>query len=97
MEKVNFVRDGDKLIIGDGTQLIVDLKNQRNYIKVRGQLLPYYRKILFSNDLLKGKREQVMNTAVRYYYYQACEVAKGLEIAKDYRQRANTTIREAKG
>lgn len=96
MEKVKFIRDGDKLIIGDDVQLIVDLKNQRNYIKVQEQVLPYYKKILFSNDLLEGKREQVMNTAVRYYYHQACEVARGLEIAKAYRKRANTTLREAK-
>ena len=94
MENVKFIRDGDKLIIGDDTQLIVDLKYQRNYIKVQGQLIPYYRKVLFSDDLLEGKREQVMNTAVRYYYHQACEVAKGLELAKNYRQRVNTTVRE---
>lgn len=94
MENVKFIRDGDKLIVGDDTQLIVNLKNQRNYIKVQGQLIPYYRKVLFSDDLLAGKRKQVMNTAVRYYYHQACEVAKGLEIAKNYRQRVNTTVRE---
>lgn len=85
MENVKFTRDGDKLIIGDDTQLIVDLKNQRNYIKAQGQLIPYYKKVLFSDDLLAGRRKQVMNTAVRYYYHQACEVAKGLGIAKDYR------------
>lgn len=78
MEIVKFTRDGDKLIIGDDMQLIVDLKNQRNYIKVQGRLIPYDRKVLFSDDLLAGKRKQVMNTAVRYYYHQACEVAKGL-------------------
>lgn len=54
MENVKFTRDGDKLIIGDDSQLIVDLKNQRNYIKVRGQLIPYYRKVLFSDNLLRN-------------------------------------------
>ena len=52
--------------------------------------------IRFSRDLLAGKRRQVMKTAVSYFYHQACEIAEGLEIAEDYRQRANTTIREMK-
>ena len=96
MEMINYVRNGDELIIGEEPRLIVNLRTQNNYVRVGEKLFLYNKEIRFSRDLLAGKRRQVMNTAVSYFYHQACEIAEGLEIAEDYRQRANTTIREMK-
>lgn len=49
-----------------------------------------------SGDLPAGKRQNVLETAVGYYYEQACSIAEGLQIAKAYRQHANTAMREIK-
>ena len=38
-----------------------------------------------------------MQTAVNYFYAQACQVAEGIKIAKEYRRRMNTEVREVKG
>lgn len=96
MGTIEIKRQGNSIVIGDSPQLIVDLKTQKNYIRVEGMEIPYRRKIEFSDDLLAGKRKQVMDTAVRYYYRQACEVAEGMKVAKAYREKMNTTVREVK-
>lgn len=88
--------DGDKMYIGEIPRLVVDLKNQQNYIETKDRKIAYHREVLFSKDLLEGKREQVFQTALNRYYRQACEVAAGMEIAEMYREKANTTIREMK-
>lgn len=93
---VRIRRQGNIITIGEMPQLIVDLQNQNNYIKVQDKKIPYRRKVEFSDDLLAGKRENVMNTAVNYYYRQACEVAEGMKAAEAYRKKANTTMREVK-
>lgn len=96
MGTIEIKRQGNSIVIGDSPQLIVDLKTQKNYIRVEGMEIPYRRKIEFSDDLLAGKRKQVMDTAVRYYYRQACEVAEGIKAARAYREKINTTVREIK-
>lgn len=88
--------DGDKIYIGEEPQLVVDLIKQDNYIKLRGREIAYRREVKFSADLLSGKRENVRNTAIAYYYRQACETAKGIEAAEGYRGKVNRTIREKK-
>ncbi len=94
--KIEMKRDGNKIIIGDSLQLIVDLENQENYIRINDKMIPYRKKVELSGDLLSGKRQDVLETAVRYYYEQACSIAEGLQIAKAYRQYANTAVREIK-
>ena len=47
---------GDILMIGEDPQLIVNLKNQENYIKVQQKKIPYRRVISLSSDLLAEKR-----------------------------------------
>ena len=87
------IEDG-KLYIGDMPQLIVDLETQENYIRTEDRLISYTKRIELSPDLLAGKRANVLQTALEYYYTQACEVAEGIKIAEAYRPKANTAIRE---
>ena len=88
--------DGEKLYIGEEPQLIVDLKKQDNYIKLQGRKIAYHREVKLSADLLAGKRKNVWDTALQHYYRQACETARGIEIAQRYREKANRSVREVK-
>ena len=76
--------DGEKVYIGDMPQLVVDLKTQHNYIVDQGERIAYHREIRLSNDLLSGKRKNVLDTAVNHYYKQACQVVKGKRVAEAY-------------
>lgn len=76
--------------------MIIDLKDQENYIVVKGEKFPYKGKVELSADLLIGKRKNVFNTAVRHYYSHACQVAEGMQIAAAYRANANIIKRELK-
>ncbi len=87
-------REGKILFIGDSPQLIVNLETQENYIKIQDRMLPYYREVAFSEDLLAGKRKNVFATALEYYYGQACRTAEGLLAAEAYRRKANVIVRE---
>ena len=91
MKNVGAQLKGDLLIIGKD---VVNLKSQENYIETGSRKIPYRKKIQFSRDLLEGKRQNVFQTAVRYYYQQACQVAEGMRIAQQYRLKANRTVRE---
>lgn len=84
----------DKVTVGTSPQLVINLKDQKNYIKLSDREIPYRKEILLSPDLLAGKRKQVLQTALRYYYTQACQIAEDMKIAEKYRKEANTTIRE---
>lgn len=94
MQEIQVTREENILTIGKAPQLIVDLKNQRNYIEYDSKKVPYQREIVFGEDLLEGKRKNVFQTAIRYYYEQACKFVEGLQIAEAYRSKANTTTRE---
>ena len=94
MQEIQVTRMGDILIIGSTPQLIVNLKNQKNYIEYDSKKIPYQREIVFGEDLLEGRRKNVFQTAIRYYYGQACKFVEGLQIAEAYRSKVNTTIRE---
>lgn len=96
MGKIAVERRGNILVIGDDPQLVVDLKDQKNYIKVENRKIPYHREVALSEDLLSGKREKVFETAVKYYYKQACNVAEGMQFVERYCSKMNTTIREIK-
>ena len=72
--------------VGDSPQLIVDLDSQENHLLVEGKLRPYYREVAFSQDLLEGKRGNVLAAAVNYYYDQACRIAQGMLAAEAYRK-----------
>ena len=96
VSKVNVERKGNKIVIGDMPQLVVDLKNQKNYIKVENKKIPYHREVALSEDLLSGKRKKVFETAVNHYYKQACNVVEGMQFVEKYCSKMNTTIRELK-
>ena len=68
-------------------QLVVDLKTQNNYIIYQGGKIAYHREIGLSRDLLAGKRENVLDTAIQHYYEQACQVVQGKQIADSYRDK----------
>ena len=76
--------EGDKVYIGDMPQLVVDLKTQKNHIVYQGGTIAYHREIGLSRDLLAGKRKNVLDTAIKHYYSQACQVVKGKQIAESY-------------
>lgn len=87
-------QEGKILFIGEYPQLVVNLETQENYIKIQDRMLPYYREVALSEDLLAGKRENVFATALEYYYKQACRTAEGILAAEAYRSKANITVRE---
>ena len=92
--KITFKLEGTKLYIGDMPQLIVDLETQENYIRSGERLISYKKRIELSPDLLAGKRRNVMDTALRYYYTRACRTLEAIQYAEEYREKANTTVRE---
>lgn len=94
MQSIKVIRKGEMLIIGEQPELIVNLSNQKNFIKSGEILFPYTKKVLLSEDLLMQKRKNVFETAIAYYYRQACAVADGMKKARAYRANANTTVRE---
>lgn len=94
MEKVKAQVQDDKLIIGESPKFIVDLKDGSSYIQVHNQKIPYMKKIRLSEDLLSGKRNNVFETAVSYYYDQACKVTEGYRTAALYREIANVNRKE---
>lgn len=94
MEKVKAQVQDNKLTIGESPEFIVDLKDGSSYIQVHNQKIPYMKKIRLSGDLLSGKRKNVFETAVSYYYDQACKVAEGYRIAALYRETANVNRKE---
>lgn len=86
-ERAILVRqEKDVVYIGDMPQLVVDLKTQNNYIVCEDKKIPYYREICLSRDLLEGKRKDVFDTAIRYYYEQACQVLANMSVAEEYRK-----------
>lgn len=88
MEMTKMQKEGNLLIIGDSPQLIVNLDSQENYLVFDGKKHRYQREVALSQDLLNGKRSNVLKTAVNYYYAQACRIAEGLKAAEEYRNKA---------
>lgn len=86
-KKIEMCREGDRLFIGESPKLIVNLDSQENYIQVEGRLRPYYREVALSKDLLEGKRANVLESALNYYYEQACRIAEGMLVAEAYRKK----------
>lgn len=89
-------RSGNTLVIGEQPQLIVDLKEQKNFIYVNDKKIPYKKEVALSEDLLEGKRRDVYESAVKHYYREACRVAEGYLFVEKHLQQMNTTIREVK-
>lgn len=94
MLNIKVKKEGKILVIGEKPELIVNLENQMNFIKMNDELLSYKKKICLSDDLLSGKRRNVWETAIQYYYRQACAVAEGILVAREYRSRANISEME---
>ena len=89
-------RSGNTLVIGEQPQLIVDLKEQKNFIYVNDKKIPYKKEVALSEDLLEGKRKDVYESAVKHYYREACRVAEGYLFVEKHLQQMNTNIREVK-
>ena len=75
MKTLTVKRSGNTLVIGEQPQLIVDLKEQKNFIYVNDKKIPYKKEVALSEDLLEGKRKDVYESAVKHYYREACRVA----------------------
>ena len=86
-EKIPWKREGSRLLIGVEPQLIVDCDTQENFIRTDGRLRAYHREVKISRDLLEGKRANVMQSALRYYYDQACRILEGMNEAEKYRKK----------
>lgn len=87
--KILVRREGAKVYIGEMPQLVVDLQTQENYIIYSEGKIPYHREIGLSEDLLAGKRANVLDTAIKHYYHQACLVVKGKQFADAYLQKSD--------
>lgn len=88
--KIEIILEGERLVIGESPQLIVNLDSQENYIVVDGEKHPYLREVALSEDLLEGKRQNVLESAVWYYYDQACRIAEGMKAAREYRSKLSS-------
>lgn len=84
MENIRIQVSDDKLIVGEMPKLVIDLKGEENYIETKEQRIPYRKRIRVSRDLLQGKRANVMQTAMMYYYRQASDIAEGYKKLADY-------------
>lgn len=93
---VGVKKEEEKLIIGVTPKLIINLKTQQNLIQTPEMTIAYPQKVVFSEDLLSGKRPCIFQTAINYHYQQACQMYEGVKIAKAYQPFANTTIKEIK-
>lgn len=65
------------LIIDDMPQLVVDLKNQDNYIIIQDMAIPFHTRIGLSADLLAGKWENVLHTTVNFFVPRPAKGQKG--------------------
>lgn len=89
MEKPEILREGDTFIIGESPRLIVNIKGSPNYIVTDTQRIPFRKEICLSPDLIRGERENVLKTALTFYYDQACSIVRGYQMAAACRKRAN--------
>ena len=70
---LNMRVQGNKLYIGEAPVLVVDMQTQENYVHYEQEDIPF-KEVKLSPDLLQGKRQKVLNTALNYYQ-TACEIA----------------------
>lgn len=89
---LNMRVQGNKLYIGEAPVLVVDMQTQENYVHYEKEDIPFKKEVKLSPDLLQGKRPEVLNTALNYYYQTACEIAEETRIAREYGKRANRTV-----
>lgn len=94
MEKIKIQVIHDKLIVGEIPRLVIDLNGGENYLETENQKIPYRKKIGISRDLIQGKRSNVMQTAMMYYYQQASRIAEGYKKIADYHDRINIDVKE---
>ena len=73
---LNMRVQGNKLYIGEAPVLVVDMQTQENYVHYEKEDIPFKKEVKLSPDLLQGKRQKVLNTALNYYYQTACELRK---------------------
>ena len=88
---VNMRVQGKKIYIGEAPVLVVDMQTQENYVHYEKEDIPFKKEVKLSPDLLQGKRPNVLNTALNYYYQTACEIAEETRFAREYGKRANRT------
>lgn len=69
-----------------GKILIGNAGRVKSLRRMQRRCVSFHRDIELSNDLLMGKRKNVLDTAINYYYTQACQVVKGKQIADSYRR-----------
>lgn len=79
----------DRIEAGSSPKLIIDLNNQNHVIDYHGKKIPYPAEIRLSPDLLRGRRSNVLQSAVMYYYQQAYRFAEDWEISQEYKKMKN--------
>jgi hypothetical protein len=89
MKQIRVRRTGSKLEVGIHPKLVIDLDGGGNYIETECQKIPYRKNIRISQDLLQGKRTDVMQTVINHYYAQACDIAEGYKIIAGQRDSTN--------
>jgi hypothetical protein len=87
MEQICYQKIGSKLEVGTCPKLVIDLESGENYIETEERKIPYHKNIWISEDLLQGKRANVMQTAMNHYYMQARDVAEGYRILDERREK----------
>ena len=81
----------DLLNMREAPVLVVDMQTQENYVHYEQEDIPFKKEVKLSPDLLQGKRQKVLNTALNYYYQTVCEIAEETRFAREYGKRANRT------
>lgn len=81
------VVDGNTILVGNAPRLVIDLAGGAHYIEDSGERIPYKREIQISPDLLRGERGNVLQTAMEFYYSQACDVVSSYKKLADYKKK----------
>lgn len=87
MEHISFKISGHKIDVGSSPRLIIDLESQDHILENHGETTAYRAQIHLSPDLLRGERSQVLQSAINYYYWQACQFTEDQTAAQAYRKR----------
>lgn len=86
-KEIKVEKNDNGFIIGESPKLVVNLKTGEHWIFLGEKRIPYRKKIVFSEDLLDGKRQPVLETVIRYHYEKACEISRNMVKAEEYRRK----------
>lgn len=85
-KEIKVEKNENGFVVGESPKLVINLKTEEHFIVMGERKIPYRNQIAFSEDLLRGKRQAVLETAIRYHYEKACEIAQNMVKAEEYRK-----------